>query len=466
MDVTSQGTVILPKYDPNVPGITSQGTVILPRPSSRAFEIASHGHDRLPKQGEYSDPKKRIRIDDYGFLEDELYPEEILGRSGGKSGGRSGGRSTGRKLKADNFEDLIEKEGGGKRDDVLEAVSNGKDIIFNSTICALIRKGKIIFKRSIAKGKYGSTILSEVTGLKKNEEYVVKTPHTKKIPRCIIGEKEYTRIDGSGKTIFPKGSYSCDGEISEFIISLFVGDLARKKQSVNFLDTYYFANCGDKEGFHQFMFMAKADTTLRKEIAFLSIEEINSLYVQLLHALAIIQDKYMIVHGDLHLENILLKMDRAVCRSYKFGSETVYSPPCKFIAFPADWGMAVKYGGVHVGNSDILKGFFGDSTPNFFSASYDIVFMTKSFLVTLNKTGMKSAFIRKISDWIFFKANQVIDPEEVYYFKKEGNTYRPKPSSLEKYFNHVSPLNILNNADLMGEYMKKPPRDCAFGGEF
>lgn len=371
-----------------------------------------------------------------------------------------------KRMVADNFEDLVERNGGGKWQDALDTINKGGQLLFNSTICSLIKNGKIIFKNEISKGKYGTTILSKVRGLKKNEEYVVKIPHTKKLPSCITKSVTYIRNDGLGETLFPTGSYSCDAEFSEFIISLFVADLVRKKQSVNFLDTFYFARCFDDSSFTHFMFMEKADTTLKREISYLSIEEINSLYIQLLHSLAIIQNKYSIVHGDLHLANILLKMTKPVCRTYTFDGETIYAPSCKYIVFPADWGMAVKYSEPAVGNVNVLKSAYGDSTPNFFSPAYDIVYLTKAFLMGMHATNMKSDFIRKINDWILFKTVDAIDPEMIYYFKKGENTYRPKSEALTTYFSHVSPLNILKNADLMGVYMKKPKGTCEFGGKF
>jgi hypothetical protein len=374
-------------------------------------------------------------------------------------------KSSGKKKKAENFEDLMKIN--GSEENTLDKVSKGENLTFDSTICSLVKKGKIIFKNEISKGKYGTTLLSKVKGLKKDEEYVVKIPHVNKLPSCTTKSMIYKRNDGNGKTVFPDGSYSCDGEFSEFIISLFVADLMRKKQSINFLDTFYFARCINKDSFIHFMFMEKADTTLRKELAYLSNEDINSLYIQLLHALAFIQHKYLIVHSDLHLDNILLKMIKttAACRTYKFDNETIYAPPCKYIAFPADWGMSVKYSKPMVGNVNVLKGFYGDSTPNFFSSAYDILFLTKSFLLEMKKHSLTSNFIERIYDWMIFKTVDV-EPKLIYYFKNDSITYRPLSSALDTYFSHVSPLNILNNFDLMGDYVKKPKNICAFGGEF
>jgi len=362
-------------------------------------------------------------------------------------------------LRGSNFEtieDLVENY-GGRRSNIKSI--NKPENLMEPIICALIQNEKIIFKRELSRGKHGSAILSEVEGLKKNIEYVVKVPHSKTIPKCTTKRVVYTRNDNQGTTIFPEGSYSCNEELSEFIISLFVGDLSKSKQSINFLETYYFAICNDKK----YMFMEKADSTLGAEFGHFSIEDVNSVYIQLLHSLALIQKKYSIVHGDLHLDNVFLKMDEKKCRSYKYGDKTVYAPYCNFIAYIGDWGRAVKYSEPCAGNSDILKGLYGDLCPNFFSSAYDIIVLTNSFQHMLRKNNMKSAFIKKIANWINSNI-QNIAPEEVYYFKKDQNTGRPNPTALSNYFSHVSPLNILQNNDLMGKYMKG--KSCIFGGEF
>jgi len=390
-------------------------------------------------------------------------PKKIKRKISGKISGKIS-RKISKNLEV--IEELVKREGGKSRDAVFEDVKEGKQVSNASVICSLIKAGKISFTRPIAEGKYGKTILSEVSGLKK-KEYVVKSPIDKNIAVCSIKEKTFQRNDGLGTTVFPKGSYICSGELSEFIISLYVGNLLRTGQSINFLDTYYFARCiGTDPGnaIKQYMFMEKADTSLRKEFMYLPIDTLDSLYIQLLHAIALIQEKYMIVHGDLHLDNILLKMGKNVCLEYNVGDDTViYTPSTVFTAYPADWGMAVKYNETCVGNIRVLKSDFGDSQPNYFSFSYDVVYLTNSFMLEMKRNNNESPFIKKIYEWITHRVISLI-PEQIYYFKKGSNTYRPKSENLDKYFLHVSAMSILKNADIMGQYMKKPTKKCEMGG--
>jgi len=364
--------------------------------------------------------------------------------------------------KYEDLEDLVDNSGPDKKLDMLDSVRKGLPFKYNTNICTLIQNGKIIFKQEIGRGKNGSTILSRVRGLKKGGEYVVKVPHTRKILACTSDEVSYPRLDGKGNTIFPAGSYSCNAELSEAINSLFVAELVRDKYSINFLDTFYFATCFNVDRVH-YLFMEKADGTLSNEFSHLPNEDINSLYIQLLHSIALIQEKYQMVHGDLHFDNILLKMEKtSVCRKYEFGDE-VYTPPSKYIAFPADWGVSIKYSNPCVGNIGILKGQYGQSMPNFFSSSYDVVYMTNCFMYELNRVQRNNDFIKKIYDWINFKVD---DKEKVYFYKNDINMQRPRADMLDV-FSHVSPLNILQNKDLMSPYTKSSHhRKCELGGKF
>jgi hypothetical protein len=66
---------------------------------------------------------------------------------------------------------------------------------------------------------------------------------------CMLKAKtKYERMDGNGFIVLDKGDIVCGNTYTEFMISSLVGELYKSGESINFLNTLYFATCveGDK----------------------------------------------------------------------------------------------------------------------------------------------------------------------------------------------------------------------------
>jgi len=115
---------------------------------------------------------------------------------------------------------------------------------------------------------------------------------------------EYRRTDGRGYVKTRKGDFLCAETISEFVISLLVADILKRRMSVNFIDTFYFGVCNKRGRSSQYTFMEKIDGDLDKVLDRLSRNDVNSIYIQIIHSIATYQKLYKIVHGDLHEGNL------------------------------------------------------------------------------------------------------------------------------------------------------------------
>lgn len=334
-------------------------------------------------------------------------------------------------------------------ENVMEAFERGENIGYylskESAICPFIYNGEIKFGETpLGKGKYGAAY-DVLINLKTNKKYVVKDSILSKIPGPCEQIEKY-KLNNKGGSIFraPKGSLFCKEAISEFYISLLISQFVQKNISVNFFETYFFAMCREDKSFHQFTFMDKIiGDTLYKNRAMLSIQDIDSIYVQVLHAIGLYQKYYDIVHGDLHYNNVFLEKSTSEydIYEYKIGKSKIYTS-AKYTAKIGDWGMAVKYKDKMIGNINIIANRL--NTPNFYNKVYDLLFFT---LCVDHMIKQNSKFISNILKWIFNGLN----PEDFY--KKDN--LRPYIDQLDQLY-YVNPISILTNPNLMQHYSFEP----------
>lgn len=260
------------------------------------------------------------------------------------------------------------------------------------------------------------------------------------LPCIIRNELEYpARPSGVGKRcIIPKGSYLCNTEaFSEFVIGVYAGRLYKTNQCINFFDIFSLFTCkkNTNEAFifkdeyqnptknesgndypyyslQQYIFMEKISGDLNDDIECLSIHifnklpshkrghAMNSLYTQIVFAMAMYQEELKLSHNDLHTGNVFVEyitkntvynnqtLHDADWFHYHIKGRDIYIPWCLYIAKIGDFGLSVKYkseNGPMVGSKYIIeKGFQSTEepeglVPNLFLPSYDLLYCSYAY---------------------------------------------------------------------------------------
>lgn len=307
--------------------------------------------------------------------------------------------------------------------------------------------------------------------------------------------KSFKRTDGNGLTDVPAGSLICKNSVTEIIMSLMVGEIARDESSINFIDTFYFATCStpSMDKISQYTFMERIDTTLNKLVGDKNKgpvygkapkdKEIISIYLQVIHALAVMQNRYSIVHGDLHTDNVFIEkntpdkkwknelLDDVDTLEFKLdGQDSIYIPSIEttYIAKLGDWGLSVKYptenNPIIIGDENVFDYGYnqgngaGPWLPNFYSQAYDTAYFTARVHALLPRND----FIKRIVMWMIgYDPDKIPNPETEDKFTRifaPITGYRPsiKNKVLTNELLHVTPLSILTNERLMGDYLKNP----------
>lgn len=309
---------------------------------------------------------------------------------------------------------------------------------------------------------------------------------------CIL-RKDLTlpKLSGTGIVKFQPKDKICETTYTEFMIALLVGELYRSGTSINFLDTFYFATCIEGHrlrNVQQYTFMEQIDRSLKNTIGCITEidrkgdknpnyrpEVVESILIQILHAISEYQENYKIVHGDLHDDNVFLEYVRdtttwngelvleADYYQYKVKGTDLYvlgGRECPFIVKIGDWGIACKYSTPRiiettVGHTgyDQMDGN-GPWLPNFYTTAYDVLYII-NILDDLNPS---NEFIQGILAWIYKlpAGSSIADLHTAHNKIFNAGTGRPKLDLLETSLSHVSALAILSNKDLMGKYMQTP----------
>lgn len=311
-------------------------------------------------------------------------------------------------------------------------------------------------------------------------------------------------------TTFNEGDHLCPMNVSEFAISILAGSLYRSGRSINFLDVFYFATCKDPiitEGsiVNQYTFMERVRTSLRKcllclcernykgEVGIMfstrpeAVEKLmNSITIQILHAIYLYQSTYQIVHGDLHDDNVFIdflidgnssqSLEEGSIRSlewknqrlidadyyeYRIDGKSIYVPggkECPFIVKIGDWGLACKYSSPQIANVEtIISGYDqydgnGPWIPNFYNEMYDMYYII-DILYRLNPSNV---FISNIMSWMLDVPPGI--PDAIAGTSIIGQMHRPMMSKISmSRFSHVSPKNLLLEDTIMSEFYKVPP---------
>lgn len=328
---------------------------------------------------------------------------------------------------------------------------------------------------------------------------------------CLAAKNsKYPRNDNRGYVEFNIGDQICDGNYSEFALSVIAGELYRSGRSINFVDVFYFATCANEHNLldvSQYTFMEKIDGTLKRTLGCIfehnqrgdinanhHEEAVNSVVVQIIHAIGVYQT-YEIVHGDLHDDNVFLEYVTPETQwkgksvldvdyyEYKVNGQSIYvtgGRVCPFIVKIGDWGLSVKYKTPRVANKTTIDTGYdqgdgqGPWLPNFYNTSYDLFYII-TIIYNLNPS---NKFIKSIVSWMITGTDEEKTDEEIYeaireiygYYDRRENRNgkwkinriarnRPLTSELTSSLSHVSPTNILTNKKLMGKYLDSLPSD-------
>lgn len=381
------------------------------------------------------------------------------------------------------------------REETMRIINTGGNLYTyltgNKTFCPLIGT-KITKGKFIGAGNYGQIFEIEFPG-SKPKKYVVKKSKVYLDP--CKRQTSYLRFDGRGETIIPKGSSICDMSITEYAISILAGEALRREKCINFIDVFAFSYCNNintpgplKNA--QYTFMEQISSSVRKTISCMMENSLyqskkmplemqqeiaNSLFIQTLFAIYILQKDYHIVHGDLHDDNIFYvadpnyewkgdKIGNYDYYEYKIEGKSLYLPAIPIIVKIGDFGLSVKYskhGEPMIGDYTTLETGYdqqdglGPWLPNFYSSSYDVTFVTFIF----SNKNPKNKFIQDIAGWVADVPAKEVTSISVASARSKlimKFTDRPLIRELEGKLAHVTPEGILTNKKLMGRYMKKP----------
>ena len=218
----------------------------------------------------------------------------------------------------------------------------------------------------------------------------MRVPKPLKSIMCLTKkEKHYLRHDGHGITIVPPGSYICKKETySEFAIAALLAqtlDPTKIPYCENFVNTFGFAACSSDKNrptmnINNYIFMEQMSGDLVSLIDDETADDdVNSIVIQLLFAIAYYQKLYKISHNDLHSGNIFLDKITEDHKYYPY-DDFYYMVQGQKITFPrgnylvklGDFGLSVKWSIPIVGFENIFETL--SHVPNWYSQFYDLYF--------------------------------------------------------------------------------------------
>ena len=299
-------------------------------------------------------------------------------------------------------------------------------------------------------------------------------------------EIEYTNNLTQNIITVPPGSYTCNEGITEYLISLILGEIRRREESIFFIDTFAVASCKreDSNKFYYFTFMERVDGTLSNMlndnlelIDQVSLTQsipkytsgqgidINGILIHTLLAISKLQE-YGIQHNDLHLNNIFYQkitpdtvfrgqrlMDYQYF-SFNLNGKPVYTKNAGIIIKIADFGFSMKFENPQIINKTIMADEYDTLIPNFRLDIFDPLLVLYQMYTMLNVRMAKSLIARSI----FSKADIADSTVEILMFGDEG-VERPKIQLARNFYdvNADFLLGILDN-----EWFQKPQGTIAY----
>ncbi len=239
----------------------------------------------------------------------------------------------------------------------------------------------------------------------------------------------------------PVGSYLCpDPSFSEYVNSVYAGQLYRDGVCAHFFNVYSFFSCGSGGvNMQQYIMMDRLHGSLYENNQCLKLSNISdeifgkkysdgikdSLYVQTIFAIAMYQQKYELSHNDLHVNNVFVEcvtkdtvynnqtLYDADWFHYVIDNQDIYVKASPGIVKIGDWGMAIKYSKPMVGDEEAFVSGYDGLMPNQFLPSYDSFLFTVQYIARMryfhgdhNKLDSKD-LTHLIEDCVYFMCEQL-----------------------------------------------------------
>ena len=184
------------------------------------------------------------------------------------------------------------------------------------------------------------------------------------------------------------------------------------------------------------------------------------------------QTKYNIVHSDLHMGNIFLERvtkdtvwnGRALSDVDYFeytlpSGRSIYTQKIPVLVKIGDWGHGCKYSTPRILQRYVINNEYQsqDGTAqiaNFYNTSYDVL-MAISEMYRMNPN---VPLVSKLLAWCFSvddTPTAILDAADKNFIKATG---RPRIDKLEGLNGRADALSILENEELMGDFLTVPPK--------
>jgi len=157
-----------------------------------------------------------------------------------------------------------------------------------------------------------------------------------------------------------------------------------------------------------------------------SLEEHLSILFQIIYTLSVLQEKYKLVHNDLHGSNIMLKKTKGIKNSYwiyNYKGKTYYIPDIGYQVKIVDFGLSSIY----------KKNIITDGSPKIFNKSKDLNSLYYVYIT-------------------FFNRNTPMDIKAIFiYIKEYPNKYKDLYKILRMYM-FIEMTNKPKTIKVIGEY--------------
>lgn len=278
------------------------------------------------------------------------------------------------------------------------------------------------------------------------------------------------RLDHRGKTILDDLAIVCENTSQiEYLIGSLMSQLYYDGVSINFIDIISFSTCVKDNRLIHYTLMELIDTSLLQARKCFDKQNFNGvidcILIQTIHAIAVYSKLFNVVHNDLHVGNLFIKMVNknmtwkgkklidADYYSYVIGDTTIYFEAQPYIIKIGDWEYSVKYSPPIVGSKEVLlTGMIRGSNrkpwmPNFYSENYDLMY----FLFTMyNYVSKTHSLLNDMIKWVFDISKASFITKKMIF--PQG---RPDVENLYKSKDR-NPVSLLCNAKIMGKFYKKP----------
>ena len=236
------------------------------------------------------------------------------------------------------------------------------------------------------------------------------------------------------------------------------------------------------QGMSSYILMQKIDGELAKFFnafkfgANFDKKSLHAFYIQLLHSIAMMQERYKMNHGDLHSRNIFIEvvsdkkamfngqnLNKADYYHYHAYGNDFYFEAVPFIVKIGDFGLSRQFTSDRIVMSNWVNdeasqpggdplGFF----INWFSTSYDVLYSFYSIMKQLDLLSFDDKCTKMIYDKVLFRKNERHDLNS-FDENFVSRTLRPTNQFVvDKDKEGFGPLSLLT-PEIFEEYTKRPP---------